>query len=103
MDALNIGRIMPGQTLTANYVADEIRRSPTANLETYFVELEKCGIPANKFAFYSLRSRISCATADPKEDPRNRGWLILGGGEKCTDLYSGKFLEVKVLDDLLYY
>jgi hypothetical protein len=42
------------------------------------------------------------AQADPAKDPVNHGWLILGGGEEATDLYSGAFQSVRVVKDAWY-
>jgi len=32
----------------------------------------------------------------------NQGWMIVGGGEESTDLYTGSFQTVKVLSDAWY-
>ena len=36
------------------------------------------------------------------DDPLNQGWMIVGGGEESTDLYTGTFQSVKVLSDQWY-
>lgn len=72
------------------------------DIPPYFDQVESQGITANKFAFYTLRSFPSLASANPETDPLNQGFFILGGGEEQTDLYTGSFVNVDVLDDLYY-
>ncbi len=72
------------------------------DIPPYFDQLESQGITPNKFAFYTLRSFPSAATNNPATDPLNQGFFILGGGEEQTDLYSGSFVNVDVLDDDYY-
>ena len=57
---------------------------------------------ANKFAFYTLRSMINTAKAKPAADPLNNGFLILGGGEESTDLFTGNFQVARVVGDTYY-
>jgi Eukaryotic aspartyl protease len=75
---------------------------PPQSITPYFTLLEQQGVTPNKFAFYTLRSNVSAAKADPSQDPLNGGFLILGGGEEQSDLYTGSFVNVDVLDDLYY-
>jgi hypothetical protein len=70
-------------------------------VEPYFTQLEKRGLVANKFAFYTRRSVIH-ASANPSADPLNNGFLILGGGDEAHDLYTGKFQSALVLRDDYY-
>lgn len=79
-----------------------LNRMPQQDIPPYFDEIETNGITANKFAFYTLRSSPSLASANPQQDPLNHGYFILGGGEDQTDLYSGNFLNVAVVDDAWY-
>lgn len=72
------------------------------NIPPYFDQLESQGLTPNKFAFYTLRSFPSFATSNPETDPLNQGFFILGGGEEQTDLYTGSFVNVDVLDDYFY-
>ncbi|NER39486.1 MAG: A1 family peptidase [Oscillatoria sp. SIO1A7] len=71
-------------------------------LPTYFTELESQGIVPNRFSFYTLRSVPHWGTGNPKTDPLNQGYFILGGGEEATDLYDGEFTTVKVVNDIYY-
>lgn len=96
-------------------------QQPKRDLTPYFTDLEQHGLTKNKFAFYCKRSSIHTsqpshtspsASADgsttPQQlaelakDPLNQGWLILGGGEEHTELYSGEFQSIKVDHDVYY-
>lgn len=75
------------------------------NIDPYFYDMEAQGLTLDKFAFYTLRSWVRCATNNKTaiaNDPWNNGFFILGGGEEETDLYTGAFLDVDVLHDVYY-
>jgi hypothetical protein len=81
--------------------------SAATAIDPYFTFLEGQGVVANKLAFYTLRSfpRVASAnesTAALAQDNLNQGFFILGGGEEQTDLYTGAFSDVTVVDDLYY-
>jgi Eukaryotic aspartyl protease len=99
---LNNAFTMPGPTLPPKYHFNEIQGGKVTYLEPYFTQLEKTGVVANKYAFYTLRSLISTARSDHSKDPINNGFLILGGGEESTDLYSGAFQSARVVHDTYY-
>ena len=99
---LNDAYVMPGLTLPPRYTYNEIQAGKVTYIDPYFTQLETAGLVANKFSFYTLRSEVSMATANPATDPLNHGFLILGGGEENTDLYTGSFQVARVLDDLYY-
>jgi len=85
----------------------ELQGQPQTDVDPYFQALEEQNIVANKLAFYTLRSfpRVASAAATPAtlaKDKLNAGFLIVGGGEEQTDLYTGTFSEVSVVDDLYY-
>jgi len=77
-------------------------------IDPYFTELESQGLTANKFAFYTLRSWVRCASNNKSAitaDPWNQGIFILGGGDDGSEegeLYTGDFLDVDVLHDVYY-
>jgi hypothetical protein len=76
---------------------------PQDDIPPYFTEVESNGITANKFAFYTLRSVPSLAGGgNVADNALNKGFFILGGGEEQTDLFSGAFLSVDVVDDAWY-
>lgn len=100
---LNDAFTMPGNTWQQNYSYNQIQQEGRVTfLDPYFTQLESAGMVANKFAFYTKRSMINATTANPATDPLNQGYLIIGGGEESTDLYSGVFQSVDVLDDDWY-
>lgn len=75
---------------------------PPVDIPPYFDEVAKNGITANRFSFYTLRSTPSQAGANPASNPLNKGFFILGGGEEQTDLFTGAFQSVDVVDDAWY-
>jgi hypothetical protein len=85
-------------TVPPRYSPNDVRAGRTVHVEPYFRQLEKAGLVADKFAFCTRRSTIH-ASARPASDPLNNGWLILGGGEEATDLYTGRFQTAAVLTD----
>jgi hypothetical protein len=101
---LNSAFTLPGKTWPPKYHYNQIQNGSVTFVDPYFTQLEKSGIFANKFAFYTRRSKISHAKTNPSADPLNHGYLILGGGEESTDLYdsSKPFQIVRVLDDVWY-
>ena len=99
---LNEAYRMPGPTIPPHYTYNQIQEGHRTYVEPYFSQLESKGLVANKFAFYTLRSAISMATAKPATDQLNNGFLILGGGEEQTDLYEGAFQVARVVHDTYY-
>jgi Eukaryotic aspartyl protease len=99
---LNNAFEMPGPTIPPKYTFNQIQAGTATYVEPYFTQLESAGVVANKFAFYTLRSMINMTNAKPAVDPLNNGFLILGGGEESTDLYTGQFQVARVVDDLYY-
>jgi Eukaryotic aspartyl protease len=79
-----------------------VQRMPEQDLPPYFTALNQAGIEKNLFAFYTLRSVPSSRSAQPESDPLNQGYFIMGGGPEQTDLYSGTFQDVAVVDDAWY-
>jgi hypothetical protein len=82
--------------------AQFLGRMPQEDLPPYFTALANQGVTRNLFAFYTLRSVPSMRTTNPASDPLNGGFFILGGGPEQTDLFSGDFVRVDVVDDLYY-
>ena len=79
-----------------------LARMTQIDLTPYFTTLEEADVARNIFAFYTLRSTPSMASAVPETDPLNNGIFVLGGGLDQADLYAGQPLNVAVLDDLYY-
>ena len=99
---LNNAFEMPGPTIPPKYTFNQIQSGRVTYIEPYFAQLESAGVVANKFAFYTLRSTVDVGNAKPEADPLNNGFLILGGGEESTELYTGRFQVARVVDDLYY-
>jgi len=99
---LNNAFVLPGPTIPPKYTFNQIQSGTVTYLEPYFTQLESAGLVANKFAFYTRRSMVNLATGNPATDPLNNGFLILGGGEEATDLYTGSFQVARVVDDVYY-
>jgi len=72
------------------------------DIPPYFDEVESNGITANKFSFYTLRSVPNVGSGNITQDPLNNGFFILGGGEDQTDLFTGQFVYIDVVDDAWY-
>jgi len=101
-ETLNNAYRMPANTWTHKYSASRIESGKVCDLDPYFSQLEEAGVVANKFAFYTKRSIISAASADPASDPLNHGFFIVGGGEEQKELYTGDFVYAAVLEDNFY-
>jgi hypothetical protein len=93
---------VPSTTAAYNQFMTLLNSLRFDDVPPYFDQLESGGYVPNKFAFYTRRSFPNLATSNPVTDPLNQGWFILGGGEEQSDLYSGAFADVDVLDDLYY-
>jgi len=96
--------IFPVRTSAAalQQVEQFLARMTVIDLTPYFTALESAEVTRNIFAFYTLRSTPSMASANPATDPLNNGIFILGGGLDQADLYTGQPLNVAVLDNLYY-
>jgi hypothetical protein len=92
---------MPQDTSQHRYTADQVRAGTRTNLVPYLTQLSDAGIVTDKMSFYTHRS-FPHVGGDGANDPLNNGWMILGGGEESTDLYTGSFQTVKVLSDDWY-
>lgn len=99
--ALNTAYTMPADTTRTHY-PNQTQGHAAPNLDTYLTQLVKAGRIIDKFAFSVQRSRASQALDDPATDPVNSGVFVLGGGEECTDLYSGPFQSIAVLHNVYY-
>jgi hypothetical protein len=81
------------------------QKIPQVDIHPYFTTLEGDKLVANKFAFYTLRSSVQANHPDGTgslQDPLNKGFFVLGGGEEQADLFTGPFVTVQVLHDLYY-
>lgn len=65
------------------------------------VVLENKHVVSDVMAFYTRRSTVHYG-AGVVNDPLNHGWMIVGGGEECKDLYAGAFQTARVLSQKWY-
>ncbi|HEY4015288.1 MAG TPA: pepsin-like aspartic protease [Polyangiaceae bacterium] len=92
---------MPEPTWPKRYTAAQITsQGAAATIQPYLTQLAGAGVVSDRVAFYTLRSFVH--EGGGANDPWNQGWMILGGGEESTDLYTGTFQIAKVLSDDWY-
>jgi hypothetical protein len=84
-----------------HFTPEEVRGGQHTGLVPYLTQLAGADIVSDKISFYTRRSFVHVG-AGGAHDPLNKGWMIVGGGEECADLYSGPFQSVKVLSDDWY-
>jgi hypothetical protein len=92
---LDVANAMPADTWGAKYPSAQVTQGARTPLVPYLAQL--AGVTSDVFAFYTRRSAIH--HGDGAADPLNRGWMIVGGGQECADLYAGAFQAVKVVSD----
>jgi hypothetical protein len=93
---------MPDPTWPERYTGKQIvGAGKQATVVPFLTLLAKEGLVSDKISFYTRRSCIHEGAA-AGDDPLNQGWLIVGGGEECTDLYTGAFQTAKILADDWY-
>jgi hypothetical protein len=97
--ALNPAITMPADTWRAGYTPEQARKlgQPAGTLPTYLDQLVAGEQVTDLFAFSVGRSIASAA--DPS---LNAGVFVLGGGETCTDLYTGDFQTAAVVHETYY-
>ena len=92
---------MPTDTWKKKYTATQVRTGKHGVITPYLTQLFDEGITADKISFLTHRSFVHEGGGGAK-DPLNNGWMIIGGGEEATDLYTGAFQSVKVLSQEWY-
>jgi len=92
---------MPEDTWAHKYLETQVRTGRHGQLKPYLTQLAEEGVTSDKIAFLTRRSLIHVGGGGAN-DPLNQGWMIVGGGEECSDLYTGGFKTVKVLSDKSY-
>jgi aspartyl protease len=93
---------MPSNTWTTQYSDTQVRTGKPGDIAPYLTQLTDAGVTADIISFRTRRSFVHSGTGNDKTDPLNQGWMIVGGGQEATDLYTGSFLDVKVLSDEWY-
>jgi hypothetical protein len=91
---------MPKDTWKNHYTSTQVRTGKGTVLTPYLMQLAQENISSDIISFYTLRSFTHIG--GPADDPLNSGWMIIGGGEESTDLYTGQFQSVKVVSDDWY-
>ena len=94
--------IMPSDTWAHQYTATQVRGGKASTIKPYLTQLAGAGMVSDRISFLTRRSFIHVGGGSPANDPLNQGWMIVGGGEEATDLYTGAFQTVKVLADDWY-
>lgn len=92
---------LPGDTWKTHYGEAQVRQGQPTEITPYLTQLAGEDVVSDKIAFLTRRSFIH-EGGGGASDPLNQGWLVVGGGEESTDLYSGAFQTVKVLTDEWY-
>jgi hypothetical protein len=92
---------LPENTWTNKYPSTQVRQGKSQDIQPFLTQLSATGVVADKIAFLTRRSFVH-EGGGGADDPLNQGWMILGGGEESTDLYTGEFQVVSVLSDAWY-
>jgi len=92
---------MQQDTWKHQYTSAQVRAGKKGDLAPYLTQLMDAGITSDITAFLTRRSFIHVGGGDAN-DLLNQGWMIVGGGEESTDLYTGSFQTVKVVSDAWY-
>jgi len=92
---------MPADTSSHHYTSNQVRTGKGGTIKPYLTQLADEGVISDKVSFLTRRSFIHDGGGGAN-DPLNQGWMIIGGGEEATDLYTGEFQTVKVLSDDWY-
>jgi hypothetical protein len=95
--ALDAARAMPADSWAAKYPSAEVATGVSTPVTPWRARLAAGGVVSDVIAFFTRRSAVHHGGGGA--DPLNRGWLIVGGGPECADLYAGAFQTVKVLAD----
>ena len=92
---------MPQDTWGRQYTETEVRAGKRGTIVPYLTQLADEDVVSDKISFITRRSFINVGSGGIS-DPLNNGWMVIGGGEESTDLYTGSFQTVKVLSDAWY-
>ena len=92
---------MPKNTATTHYTGTQVRQGVQKTIAPYLTQLAGENVVSDKVSFYTNRSFVH-EGGGGANDPLNKGWMIVGGGEEATDLYTGPFQTAKILADEWY-
>jgi len=93
---------MPQDTWAHKYTGIEVSHGERGDIQPYLTQLAGENVVSDIVSFYTKRSFVHTGSGDPVNDPLNQGWMIVGGGEEASDLYTGAFQTVTVLADAWY-
>lgn len=91
---------MPNDTWATHYTSSQVAGGTQTDIQPYLTQLAAQNVVSDIISFYTRRSFVH--EGGGASDPLNQGWVIVGGGEESTDLYTGAFQVVKVLSDDWY-
>jgi len=89
---------MAGDTWENKYPGTEVEKGQQTDITPYLTQLAGADVVSDIISFYTRRSFIH-EGGGGASDSLNQGWVIVGGGEEQTDLYTGAFQTVAVLAD----
>jgi hypothetical protein len=89
---------MASDTWKTHYTSAQVEQGQRTDVAPYLTQLATSGVVSDIISFYTRRSFIH-EGGGGAADPLNQGWVIVGGGQEQTDLYTGAFQGVKVLAD----
>jgi hypothetical protein len=97
---LDEGFMMPDLTWPKKYTTQQVVQGKLGEVVPYLTQLDSHDVVSDIVSFFTLRSFAH--EGGGANDPLNNGWMILGGGQESTDLYTGPFQTAKVLADQWY-
>ncbi|MFK7785642.1 MAG: pepsin-like aspartic protease, partial [Crocinitomicaceae bacterium] len=83
-------------------IAKNVKLNTQQEIQPWFTQLVDAGLTENIFSLYTLRSVPYASKDGALDHDLNNGLLILGGGEECTDLYTGSFETASIVHDKFY-
>jgi hypothetical protein len=86
---------MTDNSWAEKYSSEQVLSGRATTVIPCLMQLANEQVLQEKMAFYTKRSIIH--TGDGLDDRLNQGFLVIGGGEEETDLYSGTFQIAAVL------
>jgi len=89
---------MPADTWQNRYPSAQVVQGQRTPVAPYRTALAGEHALVDIIAF-SVRRSLTHQGAGGAADPLNQGWMIVGGGTECADLYAGPFQTVRVMAD----
>lgn len=94
-------------TAPLSRLRQQLQSCPRRHAEPFFSALQNQQRMTNSFALLTRRAVYHHNGEEPTSaadviDPLNKGLLVLGGGEECTELYQGPLSHVCLVHDKYY-